>query len=113
MNLEFAKSYLKRDFSVIPLAPRSKTPLVKWVEFQDRLPGLLRRFGITEEVQIAVVNRALVGEKLKTDHALPISAVEQHDRNLLHPAGLSQGQGIEQFIECAEAAGEHDKRLRP
>jgi hypothetical protein len=38
MNLEFAKSYLKRGFSVIPVKPRSKTPFIQWKPFQDILP---------------------------------------------------------------------------
>lgn len=35
-----AVEYMQRGWSVIPIHPRTKRPLVKWVEFQTRLPTL-------------------------------------------------------------------------
>ena len=36
---DYAKYYVKQGFSVIPLKPRSKEPLVAWKQYQERLPS--------------------------------------------------------------------------
>lgn len=36
--LEIAKNYLARGWAVVPMALGEKRPIVKWEEFQDRLP---------------------------------------------------------------------------
>ena len=35
-----AQSYLKRGWSVVPLVPGGKRPLVRWTEYQTRLPSV-------------------------------------------------------------------------
>lgn len=37
-NLEFALSYLRRGWSVVPAMPKDKKPLIKWQEYQQRRP---------------------------------------------------------------------------
>jgi Bifunctional DNA primase/polymerase, N-terminal/Primase C terminal 1 (PriCT-1) len=36
--LDVAKSYLARRWAVVPMAASQKRPIIKWEEFQDRLP---------------------------------------------------------------------------
>src|SRR3989344_5243475 len=38
--IDFAKAYLDFGWSLMPIASGSKTPTVKWTEFQDRQPTL-------------------------------------------------------------------------
>lgn len=37
-TLEYARDYIKRGYSVIPLQAKGKRPVAKWQEFQDRRP---------------------------------------------------------------------------
>jgi hypothetical protein len=78
MNLKVAKSYLERSFSVIPLAPRSKTPLIKWTTFQDRLPA-------QEEIGFWFANKpflnvALVTGKISNLVVLDVDSAEAEQR---------------------------------
>src|SRR5947207_9391522 len=95
------RSYLRRV---------RRTPAM---ESQNRVPGLPRRFGVAEQIEMAFVDHAFVGEKTKVDHLLPIGPVVEHDRNLLHPPGLAQRQGVEQLVQRAETAGKNHQRFRP
>ena len=70
-------------------------------------------FGEVEQVEVFVGNHTLIGEELEVDDPLPIVAAEQDDRDLLHAAGLAEGEGIEQFVECPEAAWKDDQRGGP
>src|SRR6185437_8759740 len=44
--------------------------------------------------------------------ARPVAAAHQHDRELGYLARLDQGQRLEQLVQRAEPAGQHDERLR-
>lgn len=37
-NVDAARQYLQAGFSVIPMSPDNKKPLIKWTDFQNRLP---------------------------------------------------------------------------
>ena len=60
-----------------------------------------------------VLNNTLVGQKLKVNHPFPIITGKENDRNLLHPFGFPQCEGVEQLIERSESPREHDQRLGP
>ena len=62
--LSAALAYLSRGWSVIPLAPRGKTPLVRWQEFQNRhaTEAEVRRwFSEHPDANIGVVTGAVSG----------------------------------------------------
>ena len=69
----------------------------------DDLPRLGGRLGKADQVQVFVGDRPLVGKELKIDRLLPVFATEQDDGDRLHAPGLAERQGVEQFVERAEA----------
>ncbi len=59
-----AIDYLKRGWSVIPVRPRSKTPLLRWQEFQHRLATeaeLAEWFATWPQANIAIVTGSISG----------------------------------------------------
>src|SRR4051812_5400647 len=63
-TLSSALAYLSRGWSVIPIAPRGKTPLVRWQEFQNRHPTeseVRRWFSEHPDANIGVVTGAISG----------------------------------------------------
>ncbi|MNC92644.1 hypothetical protein D3C83_91060 [compost metagenome] len=52
-------------------------------------------------------------QRVEVHHLPPVLGSEEHDRHrFLHPARLRQRQQLEQLVERAVAAREHDHRLR-
>lgn len=63
-TLERAREYVARGFSVIPLQPRGKKPVVAWKEFQSRRPTdeeLVAWFSTPESRNIGIVTGAISG----------------------------------------------------
>lgn len=59
-----ALEYLDRGFSIIPIRPDTKRPMVKWLEYQDRAPTpdeVSEWFRIRPDAQIAIVTGELSG----------------------------------------------------
>ncbi len=69
---EAAKYYVEHGFSVIPLKPRSKEPLIPWKEYQERLPTpeeLKEWFEgkDTNDVNVAIVTGRVSGNLVVLD----------------------------------------------
>jgi hypothetical protein len=57
-TLDYARWYVSKDFSVIPLKPKSKVPAIEWKEFQSRIPTdkeLIKWFGNGSKNNIGIV----------------------------------------------------------
>lgn len=59
------------------------------VKIFDDLPGLFRSLGILKQVQVAIVDDPLVGQKLKINDPIPVFFAVENDGNLLHSASLA------------------------
>ena len=66
---DHAKYYVKHGFSVIPLKPRSKEPLVAWKQYQERLPSPneLEEWFKGRRANIAVVTGRVSGNLVVLD----------------------------------------------
>ncbi len=63
-HLEAALGYLRRKWAVVPVAPRSKRPIVRWQEFQHRPPTeseVMAWFERWPSGNIAIVTGAISG----------------------------------------------------
>ena len=75
------------------------------VKPENHLPGFFGCLRVAEEIEVGVADGSLVGQPGKVDYFFPVVAAEHDDGNVLHTAGLAESQGIEEFIECTDAAG--------
>ena len=63
-KLEIARQYVSKSFSVIPVPFKSKQPIIKWTEFQNRLPEdneLVKWFGNGSKNNIGIVTGKISG----------------------------------------------------
>jgi hypothetical protein len=62
--LQYAELYLSKGFSIIPMKPRQKSPVVRWKEFQFRKPAqkeFKKWFGHKSRYGIAIVTGKISG----------------------------------------------------
>ena len=66
---EYARYYVSHGLSVIPLKPRGKEPLVKWKEFQERLPNdeEIEKWFRSGSVNIGIVTGRVSGNLVVLD----------------------------------------------
>src|SRR4051812_6773117 len=83
------------------------------MELRNDIPGLLRCFGVVDELDVFVIDHALICEALEINHAVPILPAVQDHGDLLHAACLAKAERVEQLVERAEAARENDERRGP
>ena len=87
------------------------TPGTLEAALDQLLPGLARRIGKAEEIEVLRRHHAAVDEVLEVDEALPELRIIEHDgQRVVHLAGLAQRQDLEEFVHGAEAAGKHHER---
>lgn len=92
--LEAALTYLRRGWSVIPLQPRGKIPLVEWVTYQERLPTeeeVRNWWHHTPDANIGVVTGRVSGLVVVDLDPARGADVDQESRT--HPTGLSVRTG--------------------
>ncbi len=66
---EYARYYVEHGFSVIPLKPKAKEPLIPWKEYQERLPSEeeLEKWFKGKEANIAIVTGRVSGNLVVLD----------------------------------------------
>ena len=79
----------------------------------DRRDGLVDVVGDGEQVEVAQVDRARLGggAAQPVEQPAPVGGADQHDREAGDLLGLHQGHRLEQLVEGAEPAGQHDEAL--
>src|SRR5687767_1054226 len=82
------------------------------VEREDGVDHLLRLVAHLQKIELEDVDHALGGKALAhpLEQPAPERLVHQDDRHLSRLAGLHQRQRLEQLVEGAVAAGQHDVR---
>src|SRR5262245_45301236 len=81
------------------------------VEAADDAPGLVRRFGIFDNVLVAGRNRSLFSQKIEVDRPFPEGLAEQDDRQPFHAAGLDECQRFKKLVHRSETARKDGNRL--
>lgn len=60
--LNIALEYLKSGYSIIPLHKRSKIPVIKWEQYQKKLPTIDEvSYWFSKDVNIAIITGAVSG----------------------------------------------------
>ncbi|MDA2920246.1 bifunctional DNA primase/polymerase [Desulfobacterota bacterium AH_259_B03_O07] len=93
-NFEAARLYLKKGFSVIPIKPRSKEPLIPWSKYQERRPTheeIERWWTQTPDANIGIVTGEVSGIcVLEVDEAEALNGKHMP----VTPQAVSGGKGL-------------------
>jgi hypothetical protein len=94
-----ARAYAARGWSVIPVQPRGKRPIVAWREFQQRIAGedeIARWFGHWPDANVAIVTGRISGivvVDVDTRHGGPDSVADAERRHGRLPATVESATG--------------------
>jgi len=110
--LDYAYYYLKKGFSVIPLRPNGKKPVIEWAEFQSRFPTeeeLFEWFGNGSQNNIGIVTGAISGlDVVDLDSADAVRFAQEHSFPLT-PL-VKTGEGIHLYYRHKEGVRNFQKR---
>ena len=110
--LEWAREYRDKGFSVIPIKPKDKAPMIKWAQYQNRLATdkeLELWFGNGSENNIGIVTGKISGiDVLDLDSKDSVQYAEENE--FLNTPLVKTGKGFHCYCRHKDGVRNFQKR---